>query len=352
MENEPAVTKPELWITAIVLMAVVVGGVAVWSNGPWSDRGSQESQRFEYDLAEHKKVAPGLLRYREGKEFLVLLKEPRAIAVGPEDRIFVAGDKAVMVFDRHGTRQSQIELEDSPRCLTVLADRVYIGMKEHVEVYDQQGTSLARWPTLGEKALLTSLAAGESGVFLADAGNRIVWHCDQDGKVINEIGKRDERRHIRGFVIPSPYFDVALSPDGLVRAVNPGAHRVEGYTLDGDLEVVWGKASLAIDGFCGCCNPAHFTMLPDGSFITVEKGLPRVKVYDPQGQFIAVVAGPEQLAPTATITEETRPEYKLVVFDVAADATGRVLLLDSLGGRVRVFEPLDNHGTTTEKKNE
>jgi hypothetical protein len=51
-----------------------------------------------------------------------------------------------------------------------------------------------------------------------------------------------------------------------------------------------------------------------------------------------VVAGPETLAPTATITEETRSDHKLGVFDVAADGKGRILVLDPTGRRVRIFQ--------------
>jgi hypothetical protein len=50
------------------------------------------------------------------------------------------------------------------------------------------------------------------------------------------------------------------------------------------------------------------------------------------------VAGPDLLAPTETITEETRDEHRLPVFDVAADSRGRVLVLDPLEKQVRVFE--------------
>jgi hypothetical protein len=356
MPNQPAVIKPSLWISTIVLVAAVVGGFAAW----WSVfREGQEghgSERFEYDLTEYKKIDPALIRYRETPGFAVPLKEPRAIAVGPENRIYVVGDKAIAVFDSAGAKSGEIALEDEPRCLTVAksqdspASVIYVGMKDHVEVYDPAGTRVTSWPGFGPKALLTSIASAESEIYVADAGNRIVWRCDASGKVLGQIGKRDEERHIPGFVIPSPYFDVAVSPDGLVRVANPGAHRVEGYTPEGHLEVVWGKSSLAIEGFCGCCNPANFTVLADGRFVTVEKGLPRVKVYDPEGQFESVVAGPEQLAPTPTITEETRSAHQLAVFDVAADSQGRILLLDPSGRRVRVFERLPSSDATTEKK--
>jgi hypothetical protein len=358
MPPQPAVTKPGLWIVAIVLVAVVVGGVALWRAGLWAARSGGGSQRFDYDLAEYRKIDPALIKYGESLTFAVPLKVPRAIATGPEDRVYVAGDKAIVVFDAHGAKQTQIDLDDSPRCLAVVATEdapaglVLVGMKEHVEVYDAQGARQASWSSLGNKALLTSIAATPADVVLADAGNRIVWHCDRSGKVLRAIGKRDPERHISGFVIPSPYFDVALSPDGLVRVANPGAHRVEGYTMDGDLEVVWGKASLAIDGFCGCCNPANFTLLADGSFVTVEKGLPRVKVYNPEGQLVAVVAGPEQLGPRATLTEKAGADQHLTVFDVAADSRGRVLVLDPSSACVRVFEPREGTGATTEKKDE
>ncbi|MBM3243119.1 hypothetical protein FJZ31_43220, partial [Candidatus Poribacteria bacterium] len=50
-----------------------------------------------------------------------------------------------------------------------------------------------------------------------------------------------------------------------------------------------GYLSMDIDGFCGCCNPVNFAMLPDGRFVTCEKGLPRVKIYDADGTFSGVV---------------------------------------------------------------
>ena len=156
---------------------------------------------------------------------------------------------------------------------------------------------------------------------------------------IAQIGRRDKERSIPGLVIPSPYFDVVMAPDGLLRAVNPGAHRIEAYTVDGHREFFWGESGLQIERFCGCCNPANFTMTADGRYVTAEKGIPRVKVYSPDGYFQCVVVGPEVLAPTAAAVEETRAEHKLNAVDVAADSRGRVLVLDPAAGSVRVFEP-------------
>ena len=88
----------------------------------------------------------------------------------------------------------------------------------------------------------------------------------------------------------------------------------------------WGTPSYALEGFSGCCNPAHLAVLPDGRFVTSEKGLARVKVYDDQGRFETAVVAPDQL------DTEAGP------CDVAVDGTGRILVLDPGRGVVRIFE--------------
>src|SRR5262249_4676088 len=135
------------------------------------------------------------------------------------------------------------------------------------------------WASPGGRAWLTGLTTSAKDVFVADAGNRVIWRCDHSGKVLARIGEKNKERNIPGFIVPSPYFDLEMHPDGLLRVANPGRHRVEAYTVDGDLELAWGVASTAIDGFCGCCNPINIALLPDGRIVTCEKGLPRVKVY-------------------------------------------------------------------------
>ena len=89
--------------------------------------------------------------------------------------------------------------------------------------------------------------------------------------------------------------------------------------------------------FFGCCNPAHFAILPDGRFVTSEKGIPRIKVYSAQGQFECVVAGPEQLAVDSRQLSDPRLAADKRVFDVAVDSRGRVLVLDPQARSVRVY---------------
>jgi hypothetical protein len=315
-------------LIGLLIGVAIAGAIVVVLRTDLTGETTAPPPAYLYDIKGYRKTDPKLVRFHEVGTFATEMKEPRAIAIDAQDRIYVAGDKAIRVFrgDKDGLADyRQIPLSSEPHCLTVTSDgTLYVGMKDHVEVYDPKGERKAAWESLGDTAVLTSIAISAEHVFVADAGHRVVFHCDTSGKLLGRIGKKDPNRNIPGFIIPSPYFDVAVGPDGLLWAANTGRHRLEGYTFNGDLEISWGKPSMDFDGFSGCCNPANFTILPDGRFVTAEKGLPRVKICKPDGTLECVVAGPEQFA------EDTH-------LDVAADSQGRILVLDPSHKSVRLF---------------
>lgn len=305
------------------------------------DRSISVENEFDYDLSAYYTVDADLIQYKKSGKITPRFQHLRGIAVDRNDQIYVAADKTLQVFNKDTERLSKIKLNNSPRCLTVTDDRiVYVGMREHVEVYDLKGVRKANWSTLGKKAVLTSIAVLKNDVFVADAGNRVVWHYDAEGKLVSCIGKKDEARNIPGFVVPSPYFDLAIAPDGLLRVANPGRHRVEAYTFDGDFEFSWGYPSMKIDGFCGCCNPVNFAILLDGKFVTCEKGLPRVKIYDANGVFESVVAAPDSFAKNWKIcTQNGLSDCRTGGLDVAVNSQGHILVLDPIERVVQIFTP-------------
>jgi len=281
---------------------------------------------FTYDLSPLRKVDAALIHYAEAARVETGMENPRGIALAPGGRIVVAGDKTVRTFDADGKPRSEFATEAEPHAVAAdAAGAVYVAMKDHVEVFDAAGKRRAAWGSAGPKSYLTGIAVGESDVFAADAGGRIVLRYDVAGQLVRRIGEKDDATQAPGFIIPSPYFDVALGREGMLWVANPGMRRVECYTYEGDFRFAWGKASMKIEGFCGCCNPTHFTILADGRFVTSEKGLPRVKVYGPEGEFQDVVAAPADFA------EGT------VGLDLAADAEGRILVLDPHRRQVRIF---------------
>ncbi len=339
-------------VIGLLLVGIaVVACVAVLRMDRWGERGSGLSERFALDTTELAAVDPSLVTYSETAHVSLPMQTVQAVATGLDGQILVAGDRVVQVFQSDGTPVRTISLAGEPKCLAVgggdhrFPGRLYVGLDSRVEVYDADGNASGSWTQgLDERSLLTSLAVFEDNVFAADAGNRVVVRWDAEGRLVKTIGREDPQRGIPGFIIPSAHFDVAVPADGVLRVANPGARRIEAYTPDGDLLGQWGEASSRIDGFFGCCNPTNFAMLADGRFVTAEKGIPRVKIYTAEGEFEAVVAAPQMLSPGLRVGQEIRDDHSLGIFDVAADAAGRVLVLDPNTRQVRIFEPKDQQG--------
>ncbi len=334
------ITRTRILLGLIIAAGVVTAIVTVARFDITGDKGSGLSKDFVYDIEDMLKIDPNLILYAQTTGSVSTgFSKSLAIAADSAGSIYVAGDKAVRVFDGGGNFQKEIELNGSPRCITVAKDgKIYIGMKDQVLVYDGQTGQVTNWEQLNLDAVLTSIAVYKNDVFVADAGNRIVLRYDTDGKLIGRIGKKDKDKNIPGFVIPSPYFDLAVADDGLLRVVNPGRHRIEAYTFDGDLEFWWGTYSAGIEGFCGCCNPVNFVILDDGSFVTCEKGLVRVKVYDADGKFVSVVAGPKQLLETREAKICEVPALcQSGGFDLAVDNRQRILVLDTIKNKIKIF---------------
>jgi sugar lactone lactonase YvrE len=334
----------DVLIVVFVVSALVVGVVAALRIDRAGDGGNGLAERAEYKIDEHKSIDASRIHYQQSTMLSSQMKTARAVVVGPEDSIYVAGDRAVEVLDPKGELLRRIELEDEPMCLAVGgADhahpgRLYVGMMDRVQPVSPDGTALPGWEQVGQKSRLTAIALATEDVFVADAGGRVVLRYDVSGNLLGRITGQHNDPGIPGFVIPSPFFDVAVASDGLLWVVNPGVTRLEAYTFDGRLELKWGEGNSAIEGFFGCCNPANLAILPDGRFVTAEKGLLRVKIYSAEGELEGVVAGPEQLEePAAGGRPQFDHEYRAV--DIAVNSQGHVIVLDLDTNKLRIFEP-------------
>ncbi|HNQ87670.1 MAG TPA: hypothetical protein PKM73_03440 [Verrucomicrobiota bacterium] len=296
---------------------------------------------FAYDVRALSRTDPAVIGYREAARWQAPHPEARRLAITDAGQLLVASGHSISRMDANGNVIAAIPLPGPAHCLTTTPEgALYVGLGDHIAVYDAQGKPSTTWSAPAQKAWLTGLSAGPGVLYAADAGNRVVWCFDTAGKILRQLGRKDTRRGIPGFVVPSPFFDLRWHRDGLLRVANPGRHRIEAYTPEGDLEFFWGKPTAAIDGFCGCCNPCHFTLMTDGRYLTCEKGLPRVKVYREHGDFECVVAGaesfPENLKHGSGQAGQDRPNPGL---DVAVDRQGRVFILDPATGAIHVRTP-------------
>ncbi|MBN1442652.1 MAG: hypothetical protein JXA90_08085 [Planctomycetes bacterium] len=325
LDHPSLVTGWEWWIGAVVAAALVGGGILLWRLVRHPDPAPLSSE-FIYDVSRYTAIDPALIEYEPAGRIETGLEVVRAVAAGPNDRVLVAGDQAVAILDRRGGERGRLECSAPPRCLAVApGGGIHVGLRDRIETRGAGGELLSIGESLGPRTLLTSIAVAGGDLYAADAGERTVWHLRVSGEKIGRIGDRSEETNAPGFKIPSPFFDLAMAPDGLLRVVNPGRHQIEAYNPDGTMELAWGKASFRIDGFIGCCNPVHIAILPGGEFVTSEKGAPRVKLYDSQGEFRCVVAGPQQLGADGAAR------------DLAVDREGRILVLDPPTRSVLVF---------------
>ena len=311
-------------IIFLIILAVVI--IAIIAGDYLSDKPDKTGPNpFEYNVDNFKTVDSTLIHFKETKNYRISFKNPTALTISGE-KIYLAGDNKIQVIGLDGILLNEIALSGQPQTVDVFGENIFVAIANAVNVYNETGTLLKTWPALTDSALITAIAASETSVFVADAGNRKVHRYNHDGQLMISFDGKAAEGELHGFIIPSPVFDLDINPDGDLWVVNPGMHSLENYTEDGNLREHWNNTSMMTEGFSGCCNPAHFTFLPDGRFVTSEKGLVRVKTYKPSGEFDAVVAAPIKF------TEEGKAP------DVAVDAAGNVYALDFDKKMIRVFE--------------
>ena len=335
---------------AVGVLIVAAVGVAIWAifaGDPTGQTGSGLGAQWQYNTENLRPIDASLLTWKQTLAFDSRASRPIGVAAGAE-AIYVVDADSLRRFSRTGELLERTEGLDEPLCVAVGADgTVFVGLADGRIWLGKNGQSRT-WPAPADKCQPTSIAVDGERVFVADAGNRIVWRMDRDGldrKRLARIGRPDSDAD--KFILPSGYFDVAVAPDRMLRVVNPGRQRIEAWTMDGDREFTWGRSHTDLDGFAGCCNPANITILADGSVVTAEKGeLPTVKVFVPDeagaeanGKLDSVVASHEQIKglwdtpAAATAGEDVRRGP-----DVAVDPAGRVVVLEPMSSKVLVFE--------------
>jgi hypothetical protein len=207
----------------------------------------------------------------------------KAVSVTPAGKVYLGGDSFVSCYDNSMKLIWNVKAPSPVTSLSNWGDTIFASTVEQILVMNTNGKILSEWGPFEDSCMVTSVSANAKYVALADAGNKIVYILDKGGEVKRMIGQNDKH-----FVIPSPYFDVALDNNNNLYAANTGLHRIETYTIDGVLKSQFGEAGTAPGAFCGCCAPPHFALIPQG-FVTAEKGINRIKIFDKNGEFVEFV---------------------------------------------------------------
>lgn len=279
---------------------------------------------FALEVEEFMEVDPDQIIYNETRNLKLQPGEYRGIDVSG-DKIYIISDNYLQLIDNKGTELWKIALTGSPGAVLKHQDKIYIGFKNYIASYTAEGEHVTDFTPIGDSAVVTSVAVIGDFVFAADAGNRQVLRYSQEGELIDSFQGKREDDDLHGFIVPSPYFDIVNNDDELW-VVNPGMHAMENYSADGDLRGYWEKASNTPEGFAGCCNPAHIAVLPDGNFVTSEKGIVRIKVFELSGRLTGFVAGPKKFEEDGHAP------------DIAVSEDGSIYALDFDRRMIRIFQ--------------
>lgn len=289
------------------------------------DMGKSTKNPYAFDIREFEHVDPALIKYKETKRIKLNNPAPKAIDYH-KGLLALAFKNNLQVIDTSGREIFNKTIAGPSTAIHLSPDGIYLACKDHIEIYDLDGNLLKSWNNLDSNAYITSIIQKDDKLIVANAGGPEVIRFNKNGEIELRFDGKSEELSDFGFIIPSPYFDVQIDPDNQLWVANTGLQNIQNYTEEGSLRAHWGKAGYRLEDFTGCCNPAHFTILTDGSFVTCEKGLVRIKVHKPSGELDGVVAAPKDFD---TDSEPT---------DLTSDENDHIYALDITKKMIRKFE--------------
>ncbi|MBN1107513.1 MAG: PQQ-binding-like beta-propeller repeat protein [Bacteroidales bacterium] len=252
------------------------------------------------------------------KEITVTDGSLKAVTVSDIGEVFAGGNAFVSCYDTAMTKKWSVRTPSSVTALAIDGDTLYAASAETIFLIGTDGKIITEWGPYEANSFITSVSVYGDHVAFADAGIKRIFILEKDGQVSAMIGHADA-----SLIIPSPYFDVALGAGNLLYLANTGNRRIETWTTGGKYLDAFGEAGTAPDAFCGCCNPAHFIIVPQG-FITAEKGINRIKILDKSGSFVEYVSARNDFTPG-------------VPLDIASSDGITIYAADSEDSRLYVF---------------
>jgi hypothetical protein len=241
-----------------------------------------------------------------------------SVAVSGNGMICLAGDSFIKALGPGLNELWNIATEQKITALAVSGDTIFASTEETILVVSKDGKILNEWGPYEGNSIITSLSAGHGKLAAADAGSKRIFILGREGDVISMLGQSGDH-----FIIPSPYFDLAWSDNNLVVA-NPGRRRIETWSTDGKMISASGEPGTAPGAFCGCCNPSHIAIIPNG-IVTAEKGINRIKILNREGSFVEFVSSRNSFDQS-------------VPLDLATDDGTRIYAADKTDSKLYIFE--------------
>ncbi len=235
--------------------------------------------------------------------------EALAFCLAPDGTFWIAVKGKLHHVNKHGKSLNEMKHPGTVTALELSDNVLYSATADSVFKLDlkQNNTQNVPFIKLKQGSLITSLAISGERLFLADCAHKMVLAYDFAGKELWQSKGNG------GFVIPSPYFCLCADGDDGIWVTNPGHRRLERYDKDGRYLSMW-EPNKSVK-FIGCCNPAKMKILPDGTVVTLEKGMVRSRLFSPAGNVTKILVKPGTLI------------SKDFTYDFAANDNGQVYIL-------------------------
>lgn len=273
--------------------------------------------------------APELVWGKRGVQGGDLVK-PRAIAIGPDDRVYLVDMTArIQAFDRNGkyagiTWQPPDYRNGRPSGLSVDSKGNVIVSDSHyncVRVYSADGELLR---TIGDEPgrlsyVSDALCDKEGNFYVSEFGdNQRISKFDPDGKFLTSWGtpgaEPGQFARIRA---------ITLGPDGNLYVADACNHRIQVFTPDGSFVRAFGSAGMGPGELSYPYDVAcSFGRMP--YLYVCESGNNRVQKFTLEGQPLGTWGG-----------NGRAPGQLCNPWALAVDSRGRVHVVDSLNDRVQ-----------------
>ena len=278
---------------------------------------------FVYDVALKKEKAPASsVKYDSSQIgeswFVSKVFDPgqgklKAVATTCIGDIILGGESFVSQYNADLQSLWTLNTEKPVTALSVSGDTIFASTFETILIISPKGKLISEWGPFEDSSIIASVSANKSFVAFSDAQKKTVTLLDKKGIVKKIIGNSGEP-----FIIPSFYFEVELTSDNQIFIANTGKSRVEIRNTDGTITGTFGEPGTGPGEFCGCCNPAHFVIMPDG-FITAEKGINRIKILNKEGRFVEFVSSVNKFVPPLPL-DIASPDGKIIYGANPADS--------------------------------
>ena len=226
------VNRKLIYALLFLLAGAIIALVLLDSRSTRPDK--RPDNPYEYDIKEYMEVDPDLVIYTETSNIRLGSDKPRGIS-WYEGRIYLLTESTLQVISPEGRQLSKTALPAVANAIHAAEPGVFVAFGNHVALYGLDGSLVRDFLASGDSTHFTSLAFSDGVLAVADAGKRLVLLYREDGTLIRQIAGKRESEDLHGFIIPSPYFDLAFCPVGELWVVNPGMHAFENYSIEGNI---------------------------------------------------------------------------------------------------------------------